>query len=75
MTQNVAQLRSNDPTKQVDLLDELLRIRQLIASLQAEEKALRDILLADPSARVCADYIAAVKQGVTYRVRGKHPQE
>lgn len=61
--------------EQMAIPDQLAVVRAKIIALQAEEAALREILLNDPSARVGANYIAAVKELVSYRVRGKELQK
>lgn len=61
--------------EQIPIPDQLMRIRQQLAALKAEEEALRNILLSDPSTRIGSDYIAAVKEVVSYRVRGKELEQ
>lgn len=53
------------------LPDQLAHIRARINALEAEENAIRNILIADPSTRIGGDYIAEIKDIVTYRIVGK----
>ena len=57
--------------EQSPIPDQLVRVRGKIALLQVQEKALRDILISDPSTRMGGEYVAQVRDLATYRVSGK----
>lgn len=57
--------------EQSPIPDQLAAVRKRIASLKAEETALRDILLADPSTRIGGDYVAVTREVATSRVANK----
>jgi hypothetical protein len=51
--------------------DRLALVRARLVALQAEEAALRDILLSDPSTRIGGDYVATVREVSSRRVSNK----
>lgn len=58
-------------SSQIPIPDQLMAIRQKIAALEADGRALRKILIRDPSARIGGDYVATVRTHVTYQVKSK----
>jgi DNA-binding PucR family transcriptional regulator len=51
--------------------DRLAEVRERLKELQAEETALREILLTDPSARIGGDYLAMVHEHAATRVQSE----